>query len=61
MTNNEQQLVCEDLRKKAAEYAKKQCPNPDTRYFYEQAYIAGAIEMASQGWIDVCEKRQVVL
>lgn len=49
MTNNEQQLVCEDLQKKAAEYAKKECPNPDLRYFYEQAYIAGAMEIASQG------------
>ena len=22
----------------------------------QQAYIAGAIEMASQGWVDVCER-----
>ena len=35
-------LVSEEIQRKAAEYAKKQCPNPDLRYFYEQAYIAGA-------------------
>ena len=51
MANNEQQCVDEDIRKKASEYARRNCPNPDIRYFYEQAYISGAIEMASQGWI----------
>lgn len=56
MANNEQQCVDEDIRKKASEYARRNCPNPDIRYFYEQAYIAGAIEMASQGWVDVCER-----
>ena len=56
MANNEQQCVDEDIRKKASEYARRNFPNPDIRYFYEQAYIAGAIEMASQGWIDVCER-----
>ena len=56
MANNEQQCVDEDIRKKASEYARRNCPNPDIRYFYEQAYIAGAIEMASQGWIDICER-----
>lgn len=49
MTETDLNIISEDIRRKAAEYAKKQCPNPDTRYFYEQAYIAGAIEMASQG------------
>lgn len=53
---HEQEPLSEEIRRKAAEYAKKECPNPDLRYFYEQAYIAGAMEMASQGWIDVCER-----
>lgn len=42
MAENEQEPLSEEIRRKAAEYAKKECPNPDLRYFYEQAYIAGA-------------------
>lgn len=46
---HEQEPLSEEIEKKAKAYAKKECPNPDLRYFYEQAYIAGAMEMASQG------------
>lgn len=49
MTETNQNIISEEIRRKAAKYAKKECPNPDLRYFYEQAYIAGAMEMASQG------------
>ena len=42
MADDGQKFVSIETKRKAEEYARKECPNPDLRYFYEQAYIAGA-------------------
>lgn len=49
MTDDELKFVSEKISKEADSYAKRECPNPDTRFFYWKAYVAGAnraLEMA---------------
>jgi hypothetical protein len=49
MADDELKFVSEKISKEADSYAKRECPNPDTRFFYWKAYVAGAnraLEMA---------------
>lgn len=49
MTDDELKFVSEKISKEADSYAKRECPNPDTRFFYWKAYVTGtnrALEMA---------------
>lgn len=42
MTEDVLKFVSEEISREADSYAKRECPDPDLRYFYWQAYVSGA-------------------